>query len=262
MMLGVAVLPFLGQSLLPDFKERDFLMHWLTKPGTGHEERSESPTPRPTELPTIPGVRNVGAHIGQALAHGRARWGSNSARTGSAWIPSADYDQTVASIQEVVDGYPGLFSDVLTYLKERIREVLTGTSQAITIRIYGRISSPCVQKAKEVNAAPARESRASSRTTWSSRRRCPRSRSRRTWRPPSAYGLKPGDVRRAAGRLIAGKRSATSSGTVGPTTSRCGARPRPATASSDIENLSLDTPTEEYVRLNDVADVDRRRRPT
>jgi imidazolonepropionase-like amidohydrolase len=24
----------LGKSLLPDFKERDFLMHWLTKPGT------------------------------------------------------------------------------------------------------------------------------------------------------------------------------------------------------------------------------------
>ena len=30
---GLAVLPLLGQSLLPSFKERDFLMHWLTKPG-------------------------------------------------------------------------------------------------------------------------------------------------------------------------------------------------------------------------------------
>ena len=26
----------LGQSLLPDFKERDFLMHWVTAPGTSH----------------------------------------------------------------------------------------------------------------------------------------------------------------------------------------------------------------------------------
>jgi Cu/Ag efflux pump CusA len=31
---GVVVVPQLGQSLLPDFKERDFLMHWLTKPRT------------------------------------------------------------------------------------------------------------------------------------------------------------------------------------------------------------------------------------
>ena len=33
--MGVAALPLLGQSLLPSFKERDFLMHWLTVPGTG-----------------------------------------------------------------------------------------------------------------------------------------------------------------------------------------------------------------------------------
>ena len=31
---GLMVLPLLGQSLLPNFKERDFLMHWLTKPDT------------------------------------------------------------------------------------------------------------------------------------------------------------------------------------------------------------------------------------
>ena len=31
--MGVAALPLLGQSLLPSFKERDFLMHWLTVPG-------------------------------------------------------------------------------------------------------------------------------------------------------------------------------------------------------------------------------------
>ena len=35
---GVAAVPFLGQSLLPSFKERDFLMHWLTRPGTSQPE--------------------------------------------------------------------------------------------------------------------------------------------------------------------------------------------------------------------------------
>ncbi len=38
---------------------------------------------------------------------------------------------------EVVNGYPGLRRDVQTYLKERIREVLTGSSDAIVVRIYG-----------------------------------------------------------------------------------------------------------------------------
>jgi Cu/Ag efflux pump CusA len=37
-LIGVLVVPTLGQSLLPSFKERDFLMHWLTKPGTSQPE--------------------------------------------------------------------------------------------------------------------------------------------------------------------------------------------------------------------------------
>ena len=44
--------------------------------------------------------------------------------SGENWIsvdPSVDYDKTVDSIQGVVDGYPGIYRDVLTYLKERIR---------------------------------------------------------------------------------------------------------------------------------------------
>ena len=56
------------------------------------------------------------------------------------WIsldPSVDYDATVAKIQDVVDGYPGLYRDLLTYLRERIKEVLTGASATIVVRIEG-----------------------------------------------------------------------------------------------------------------------------
>ncbi|MCH3765153.1 hypothetical protein LZC20_09775, partial [Campylobacter coli] len=40
-------------------------------------------------------------------------------------------------IKDVVEGYPGLFRDVLTYLRERIKEVLTGAGATIVVRIYG-----------------------------------------------------------------------------------------------------------------------------
>ena len=46
-----------------------------------------------------------------------------------------------SKIQAIVDGYPGLFRDLLTYLRERIKEVLTGTSGAVVVRIYGPDSS-------------------------------------------------------------------------------------------------------------------------
>ena len=81
-------------------------------------------------------MRNFGAHIGQAL-HADEVVGINF---GENWIsvdPDVDYDDDLAAVQEVVDGYPGLLRDVQTYLKERIREVLTGSSEAIVVRIYG-----------------------------------------------------------------------------------------------------------------------------
>ena len=66
-MAGIVVWPRLGQSLLPSFKERDFLMHWLTEPGTSWPEMDRITIQASKELRAIPGVRNFGAHIGQAL---------------------------------------------------------------------------------------------------------------------------------------------------------------------------------------------------
>ena len=50
---------------------------------------------------------------------------------------NVDYDATVAKVQTVVDGYPGLYRDLLTYLRERIKEVLTGAAATIVVRIFG-----------------------------------------------------------------------------------------------------------------------------
>src|SRR6266699_2179972 len=54
-LLGLAVLPFLGESLFPAFKERDFLMHWVTTPGTTHDEVVRVTTQDSRELRSIPG---------------------------------------------------------------------------------------------------------------------------------------------------------------------------------------------------------------
>ena len=119
------------------------------------------------ELLEIPGVRNAGSHIGNALL-GDEPYG---VYFGENWISvdrRVDYDKTRESVEDVVNSYPGVYQDVLTYLKERIQEVLTGTSDAITIRISGQDLDVLQQKATEVNellgAIPG-----SSRTTWSSR---------------------------------------------------------------------------------------------
>ena len=126
----------LGTILLPSFKERDFLMHWLAKPGTSQPEEFRVSVRACKDLQEIPGVRNCGSHIGQAFQSDEP-YGVDF---GENWIsinPAVDYDKTLASVSEVVDAYPGLYRDVQTYLRERVREVLTGTSEAIVVRIYG-----------------------------------------------------------------------------------------------------------------------------
>src|SRR5918993_123192 len=150
MLAGVVVAPTLGTILLPDFKERDFLMHWLTKPGTSQPEEFRISVRACKDLQEIPGVRNCGSHIGQAFQSDEP-YGVDF---GENWIsinPAVDYDKTLASVSNVVDAYPGLYRDVQTYLRERVREVLTGTSEAIVVRIYGPQQCVLSPKAADIS---------------------------------------------------------------------------------------------------------------
>src|SRR5215217_2569630 len=55
-LVGILVLPQLGQSLLPSFRERDFLMHWLATPSASLPEMNRITTDASVELRQIPGV--------------------------------------------------------------------------------------------------------------------------------------------------------------------------------------------------------------
>jgi CzcA family heavy metal efflux pump len=149
---GIVVTPRLGEELLPSFKERDFLMHWLNKPGSSHPEMYRITAAASKELRSIPGVRNFGAHIGRALT-GDEPYGINFTENWISVDPKADYDATLASIHETVEGYPGVYRDVQTYLKERIREVLTGGGEAIIIRLFGPELDTLRAAAESIEAA-------------------------------------------------------------------------------------------------------------
>jgi CzcA family heavy metal efflux pump len=132
---GLAV-PQLGEELMPKFKETDFLMHWVEKPGIGIEAMNRITIAASKELRSIEGVQNFGSHIGRAEIADEV-YGPHFTELWISIDPEVDYDKTVATVQEAVNGYPGLYRDLLTYLTERIKEVLTGSSGAIAVRIYG-----------------------------------------------------------------------------------------------------------------------------
>jgi len=250
---GILVWPLLGQSLLPSFKERDFLMHWLTLPGTSHQEMNRITIQGSKELRAIPGVRNFGAHIGQALLMDEVvgmYFGEN-------WIsvdPKADYDKTVANIQMVVDGYPGLFRDVLTYLKERIREVLTGSSEAIVIRIYGHDLDVLHDTADKVKKSlEGIEGLIDLHVEL--HKNIPQIQVKVDLAKAQKHGLKPGDVRRASGILIAGEEVGDIFRGGKAYDVQVWSTPETRHSPTSLRELLIDTPSGGLVRLSDVADV-------
>ncbi len=149
---GVGVLPLLGQSLLPSFKERNLLVNWSTAPGTSPAETYRMTSRVSDELRSLPGVRSVGAHVGRAIT-GDQVVGINSSQIWVGIDPKADYDKTIAAIRDTAAGYPGVDHSVQFYLRDKVGEVLTGAGKAIVVRIYGPKREVLNQKAEEVRQA-------------------------------------------------------------------------------------------------------------
>ncbi len=135
--LGIAgTITRLGEQLMPKFRETDFLMHWVEKPGIGIDAMDRITLRASEEMMAVDGVLNFGSHIGRATVADEVV-GPNFTELWISIDDKKDYDKTVAQVQEIVDGYPGLYRDLLTYLTERIKEVLTGTSASIVVRVFG-----------------------------------------------------------------------------------------------------------------------------
>jgi len=250
---GVAVYPRLGQELLPDFKERDFLMHWLTAPDTSLEEEVRVTTASAEELQAIPGVRNFGSHIGQALLADEPY----GVYFGENWISvdeTVDYDATVAAIQEVVDGYPGIKRDVQTYLKERIREVLTGSSDTIVVKIFGPDLDVLRETAKRVEAVMA-DVEGTIDVNVALLNEIPQVEVLVDLERAEQVGVKPGDVRRAAATFVTGEEVGDIFRDGKTYDVAVWSSPATRDSLSDIENLPIDTPDGGIVALRDVADV-------
>jgi Cu/Ag efflux pump CusA len=252
--MGVGSFQQLGNTLLPEFKERDFLMHWVTDPSASHPEEVRITTLASKELRAIPGVRNFGAHIGQAL-QGDEVYG---VYFGENWIsvdPSVDYDKTRAAIQEVVDGYPGVKRDVQTYLKERMKEVLTGSGYSIVVRVYGPDQEVLTAKAEEIREKMSGIDGVVDEHVGTQLVNIPQVEVEVDLAAAQRYGLKPGDVRRAAATLMAGEEVGDIFRDGKAYDVQVWSEPAVRQSVTDIRDLLIDTPDGGHVRLDDVADV-------
>jgi len=253
LMAGAVIYPTLGNQLLPNFKERDFLMHWLTEPSTSAPEETRISARACNDLEEIPGVRNCGSHIGQALLADEV-YGTYF---GENWISvseDVDYDDTVASIDRTIQGYPGLYRDRQTYLRERIKEVLTGTSESIVVRIFGPELDVLRDKADDIAEEIADiDGVVDAHPDFSED--LPHIQVDLDLAAARRYGLKPGDVRRQSSALLASEEVSDIFYGGKAYDVHVWSIPAARNSVTDVEELPIDTPAGEQIRLEQVADV-------
>jgi Cu/Ag efflux pump CusA len=251
--IGLATLPFLSTSLLPTFKETTLVIPWEGAPGTSRPAMNRITARAMSELRSIPGVTNVGSHVGRAVT-GDQVVGIDSAELWVSIDPAANYNATVRAIQAVVAGYPGLNQDVQTFLPNRMGEVLEENDNAVTVRIFGHEIDVLREKAGEVREVVAGVDGVSSARV-ESIADMPQLEIEVDLEKAQEHGLSPGDVRRTAATLLSGLEVGALFEESKVFDVVVWGVPEVRKSLTDVEELLIDTPSGDQVALGEVADV-------
>jgi CzcA family heavy metal efflux pump len=269
--VGLAALPFLNTSLVPSFKDNDVLVNLQGPPGTSEPKMSAMTAQLSRELAAIPGVEDVGGHVGRALT-GDQIVDVNSSALSVKIGSDADYDATMAEIRDVVASLDEpVDREIMTHSQQEVSDVgtlidaeapgsgdnldvLTGADKPLVVRVYGQglntlrseaddvrdivggvdgVLDPSVEAVPEepVLAIETDLARA------------------------EPYGIKPGDVRRASAYLLQGVTVGNIFGEQKVFEVVVKGVPDVRASVENVRNLLIDTPDGGQVRLEQVADV-------
>ncbi|MDQ3346017.1 MAG: efflux RND transporter permease subunit, partial [Chloroflexota bacterium] len=251
-LVGLSMFPQIGGAVSPTFKERDVLVQWDAAPGTSGPEMNRILAQASRELRDISGVRNVGGHTGRAILSDQVV-GINSAELWVSIDADADYEPTLAEIERVVRGYPGMTPDLQTYATTRIGEVLSDTDD-IVVRVYGSDLELLDDKAEElaglmVGVEGLTDTRVIPLAVE------PTIEVEVDLDAAGRLGIKPGDVRRAAATLLSGIEVGSLFQDQKVFEVVVWGAPELRTDLTSVEGLLIDRPDGGHVSLGQVADV-------
>lgn len=249
----IGLIPFASNSLLPNFKELSLVIHLKAAPGTSQPEMTRIVGRMRDELRHVPGVRDVGAHVGRAILSDQVV----DVNSADLWVnisATADYTATAGSIKRIVEGYPGLDYSVQTYLRKKSGDIIPDPEDTVIVRIYGDRYDVLEKTAGEVKKAitgvggihelkvklPQREPALETEVDLAKAQK---------------HGLKPGDVRRAAACLISGIPVGSLYEDQKVFDVVVWSAPENRHDIDTIRNLLIDAPSGARVRLGEIADV-------
>jgi Cu/Ag efflux pump CusA len=135
----VAGLTLFNSELLPSFRESHFVLGVSGPPGTSLGVMRDYGARISRDLMAIDGVGTVEQQIGRAEG-GEDTWGTEKSEFHVELKPGlggGKQDEIQDRIHKILDGYPGLTTEVLTFLGDRIGESLSGETASLAIGVYG-----------------------------------------------------------------------------------------------------------------------------
>ena len=136
---AVIALPFLGGVFMPDFREGHFVLQVSSAAaGTSMDEMLDLGSRISADVMKLPYVRSIEQQVGRAEL-GEDTWGAHQSEFHVELRPDATVDQQSAQddLRGILQRYPGIQSEVVTFLGDRISESLSGDSAQVAIKVYG-----------------------------------------------------------------------------------------------------------------------------
>jgi CzcA family heavy metal efflux pump len=136
---AAGALPFLGGTFMPDFREGHFVLQVSSSvPGTSLEEMLALGERISADVLALPYVKTIEQQVGRAEL-GEDTWGPYRSEFHVELKPDATVDQAAAqeALRGILEHYPGIQSEVVTFLGDRISESLSGEAAQVAIKIFG-----------------------------------------------------------------------------------------------------------------------------
>jgi CzcA family heavy metal efflux pump len=148
---ALATLPFFGGEFLPDFREGHFVCQLTMTPGTSLPEMLRIGTQISQETLKLGAVHSVEEQIGRAEG-GEDTWGPHRGEMHVELKPTSGDEQEIVQrqIRDVLAKFPGVQSEVLTFLGDRIGETIAGETAQVVVSVYGDDLDVLDAKASEI----------------------------------------------------------------------------------------------------------------
>jgi CzcA family heavy metal efflux pump len=152
---AAAALPFLGGTFMPDFREGHFVMQVSSAAtGTSLDEMLSVGQRISKQVLALPYVQSIEQQVGRAELS-EDTWGPHRSEFHVELKPDAKVDQSAAQeeLRGILESYPGIQSEVVTFLGDRISESLSGETAQVAVKIFGDDLDALDKSADKVTAA-------------------------------------------------------------------------------------------------------------